>query len=236
MAASEAPPTTPAPLEPAEFHESFDAKLDVAGDVRKGILASDPDSPVDLEHLRVWLPEQAIAPAHERTLCLEIDSQDGAYHARIAFELESETGMVPLRITDTREGRTQFAEQLARYDAGQLGVLAYLAESPTGPDVPDPGCPARADRYLAVSWGPEVEKPSRLVLQINAHDMQTLLSDSADEPLGECAAVEDRRSARTFDTLCTVEVDDRIESLRVRLKKFRTIDEPIALPIALPGR
>lgn len=200
-------------LEPSRFEEQLREKVPVSGGIRKGVFLGSPDQKVDLDRLRVEVPETG-----KLRLCVEIESQDGAYSAELEYRLEKPArGGFALRLP------TRHAPFLEDRKIRELAVLAYLADD----------CPAPVELILPAIWGDGTGEA--LIVLVNSQDTAVRLFDPGSRQSFECRPAPGK-SHLAYDTECA------LESLRpggealliIDRRRFETRLKPIQLQVFIP--
>jgi hypothetical protein len=201
-------------LEPSRFKEQLRDKVPVSGGIRKGVFMGHPDQKVGLDRLRVEIP------ATERPrLCVEIESQDGAYSAELEYRLERPTaGGFALRLP------SHYASFLENLRIRELAVLAYLADA----------CPGPIELIVPAIWGTEAPGAGLTVL-VNSQDAEVRILDPETRQQSACRPAPGK-SHLSYDTECTLESprQGRQTLLVIDRRRYETRLKPIQLTIYMP--
>jgi hypothetical protein len=203
-------------LDPSSFSESRISVMNVTGSVRRGLLASPRDSPVDPRSLSVSLPAVS-----QKKLCVELGSLDGNYHADVTYDVASASGGVyALRIP------TAYASELARYRAAELAVLAYASTQ----------CPGPMEFIAPAFWG-ATTSPSRLTLFLNSGSAATAVS-LYDVTTGVTSPCERLKGPNViaYDTSCPVAVTSHgtRAKLQVQMQFFESRSPTVEVQVYIP--
>ena len=200
-------------LEPSRFEEQLRERVPVSGGIRKGVFLGAPDQKVDLNRLRVELPETG-----RPRLCVEIESQDGAYSAELEYRLEKPAkGGFALRLP------TRHAPFLEGKRIRELAVLAYLAED----------CPGPVELIIPAIWGGGAGEA--LIVLVNSQDTAVRLFDPGSRQSFACRPAPGK-SHLAYDTECAVELPKPGGEALLTLdrRRFETRLKPIQLQVYIP--
>ncbi len=207
-----------APIAAAAFKETYRDNVPVAGEVRVGVVAGDPEATVDPGRLFVRLPATE-APK----LCVQILSQDGRYLAELEYDISGSTpGLQPLQFPTRR------ASEVRGYRARELAVLAHAAT----------GSCRKVKEIVVAQWSDEAS-PAAILVLLNVTDVDTTLAVplvAGGHQRIACRRIEGDAQKTAFDTRCEVPFDAklRLADARIRRRQFENALPDIRLPVRVP--
>jgi hypothetical protein len=205
-----------APISPSVFSEHSTDTVRVASPgVRVGLMAAEPDAPLDARTFALFVPGPST-----RTLCARITSQDGRYGARLE-----------VRPTYPLQGRvrislpTRMTPLLSGYRTREVAILAWVADD----------CTTREDYFVVATWN--AAAPTGLVLLLNARESTRVVlpvpGDSLPEVIG-CPELDDARTV-AFNRACLIPAPPAAARMAISVQRatfVRLADVPV--PVALP--
>lgn len=204
---------------PDTFFEKYDETVDVAGQLRAGLMYRSTLETVDINDLRMDLKLQLVKSGE--TACIRVASRNGVFSA--TWEIALETNVSEQVITNFP---TRYKKYLEKLHPDELVAIASVV---------DPGqtCSSQRTRYLPTSWG-KLDK-TNIVVYLNADSTDALIAGRINKETtkGKCRILPSSEDNTSFDTICTlptdianIENDANIELIVVR-KNFSTVMKKI---------
>ncbi len=172
------------------FVEKYDETVDVAGQLRAGLMYGSTVENVDIDDLRMDLKLQTVI--NGETACIRVASRNGVFSA--TWEITLETGVGEQVITGFP---TQYKKILEKFTPDKLVAIASVV-------APDQNCTAERVRYLPTSWGdPDNET---IVAYLNADSTDARIAGKKDKETqrGKCRILPSSDENTAFDTICTL--------------------------------
>lgn len=212
------------------FFEKYDETIDVAGQLRAGLMYGSSLKNVKIDELVMDLSLGTVV--EDERACIRVASRNGAFSA--TWEITLNTDINEQVITNFP---TKHRTVLERFEVDQLVAIASVV-------TPDQKCAVSGRRYLPTSWGnPDRQK---IVAYLNSDSTEVLIAGKTTEkPLkNDCRILPATDENTSFDTICTLDISEivnnsepkyRVPSELVVLRKnFSTVMKKISYPLTAP--
>jgi len=209
------------------FFEKYDETVDVAGQLRAGLMYESVSGRVNIKDLRMDLSLQAVT-ANERA-CVRVASRNGAFSA--TWEITLKTKIDEQVITNFP---TRHEAILKRFTPDELVAIASVVAA--GQE-----CTVAGRRYLPTSWGESNRRV--IVAYLNADSTDALIAGKTNNGVlkDPCRILPATTENTAFDTICTLNLavnsdnsEMKFESpseLVVLRKNFSTVMKKISYPL-----
>ncbi|MFK7889821.1 MAG: hypothetical protein AB8B63_03315 [Granulosicoccus sp.] len=221
-------------LQPDEdtFFEKYDKTVDVAGQLRAGLMfgseLDDGTGEVNINDLRMDLSLNTVAAGEKA--CIRVASRNGAFSA--TWEITLETTLKAQVITNFPSAH---ADILNKFRTDELVAIASVAAK-------GQACAMNKQRYLPTSWS----QPNRrlITVYLNADSTDVLIAGkTTSDPLKDkCRILPATEENTAFDTICTLDLTaiadnatakSQVPSELVVLRKnFSTVMKNISFPLS----
>ncbi|MFK7997581.1 MAG: hypothetical protein AB8B87_25875 [Granulosicoccus sp.] len=210
------------------FFEKYDETVDVAGQLRAGLMYDSVSGKVDVKNLRMDLSLQPVG-ANERA-CVRVASRNGAFSA--TWEITLKTEIDEQVITNFP---TKHEAVLKRFATDELVAIASVV-------APGQECTVAGRRYLPTSWGESNRQI--IVAYLNADSTDALIAGKTQNgtPKAPCRILPATDENTAFDTICALNLAEASgtsgsefqspSELVVLRKNFSTVMKKINYPLS----
>jgi len=212
--------SSPPVLEPDSdtFVEKYDETVDVAGQLRAGLMYRSSLETIRIDELILDLKLQEVKS--KETACIRVASRNGVFSATWEVTLKTDVGEQVITNFPTKHKSV-----LEKFQPTELVAIASVAG-------PDQECSDQRERYLPTSWG--APDKTVIVAYLNADSTEALIAGriNKEKKKGQCRILPSSEENTSFDTICSLPMDlgsaenSNIELVVVR-KNFSTVMKKI---------